>query len=137
MGLEAFLEPLFVYWRSARRAGEGFGDFSARVGFDALRAYAATYVPDTNGDMPKVRPAGANQSVPPPAPLPPSEAPPTVHAPLLHPAPGASIASLSPQTIVRPQVPLPAGQYEKLAAAAAAQGKSLAHLASEQLGRAS
>jgi sulfite reductase (ferredoxin) len=55
--LEAFLEPLFAYWRASRRPGEGFGDFSARVGFAALREYSAAYVTTSAADaLPKVGP---------------------------------------------------------------------------------
>jgi sulfite reductase (ferredoxin) len=32
------LRPLFVTYRSERQAGEGFGNWSDRVGFEALRA---------------------------------------------------------------------------------------------------
>ncbi len=41
--LEATLEPLLVYYRDRRQAGESFGDFCHRVGFEALRQFAATY----------------------------------------------------------------------------------------------
>ncbi|KAI8462259.1 MAG: sulfite reductase [Monoraphidium minutum] len=56
-GIEAYLEPLFAFWGSARRAGECFGDFCARVGFAALREFAAAYVPAAEAEaaaMPKV-----------------------------------------------------------------------------------
>jgi hypothetical protein len=93
--LESTLEPLFYYWGAARRAGEGFGDFCARVGFASLREYSAGYVPQAasaNGNG-SGNGGGAN---------------------------GSAVA-------------LPAEQYAALAAAAAAQGKSVAHLASEAL----
>ena len=39
-----------------RGAAETFGDFAARVGFDALRAFQATYVsPAAAAALPKVR----------------------------------------------------------------------------------
>ncbi|MBD2465169.1 sulfite reductase, ferredoxin dependent [Oscillatoria sp. FACHB-1407] len=41
--LEAALEPLFFYFKNHRTKGESFGDFCHRVGFDALREFAATY----------------------------------------------------------------------------------------------
>ncbi|AFY67825.1 sulfite reductase, ferredoxin dependent [Geitlerinema sp. PCC 7407] len=44
--LEATLEPLFVYFKQEqqqRPQPESFGDFCHRVGFDALRQFAATY----------------------------------------------------------------------------------------------
>jgi sulfite reductase (ferredoxin) len=43
--IEAFLEPLFVYFKQSRISQESFGDFCDRVGFDALREFAATYKP--------------------------------------------------------------------------------------------
>ncbi|KIZ04323.1 hypothetical protein MNEG_3640, partial [Monoraphidium neglectum] len=82
--LEAFLEPLFAYWRASRRPGEGFGDFSARVGFAALREYSAAYVTTSAADA-------------------------------------------------LPKVALPSDTYEALAALAAREGKSIAHVANEQL----
>lgn len=44
--LEATLEPLFAAYKARRTAGEAFGDFVARVGFVALREFAAGYVAD-------------------------------------------------------------------------------------------
>ncbi len=41
--LESGLAPLFVYFRDQRQAGESFGDFCDRVGFDALRTFADSY----------------------------------------------------------------------------------------------
>jgi sulfite reductase (ferredoxin) len=46
--LETFLEPLLVFFKEARAdhsVPESFGDFCHRVGFEALRNYAQTYVP--------------------------------------------------------------------------------------------
>ncbi|MCH9055286.1 sulfite reductase, ferredoxin dependent [Synechococcus sp. PCC 6716] len=43
--LEATLEPLLVYYRDRRHSGESFGDFCHRVGFEALRQFAASYTP--------------------------------------------------------------------------------------------
>ncbi len=44
--LETALEPLFVFFRDGRKKGESFGDFCDRVGFEALRQFAAIYNPD-------------------------------------------------------------------------------------------
>lgn len=41
--LESFLEPIFVYFKEARKAKENFGDFCDRVGFDAIREFTVTY----------------------------------------------------------------------------------------------
>ncbi|PSB17965.1 sulfite reductase, ferredoxin dependent [filamentous cyanobacterium CCP2] len=43
--LEKTFEPLFVFFKQDRETGESFGDFCHRVGFDALRNFAATYKP--------------------------------------------------------------------------------------------
>ena len=37
--IERELEPALALWRDQRRGGEAFGDFVARKGFDAIRAY--------------------------------------------------------------------------------------------------
>jgi len=44
--LESALEPILAYFKQARRPGEGFGPFCNRVGFEAIRQFAATYTPD-------------------------------------------------------------------------------------------
>ncbi|PSN20143.1 sulfite reductase, ferredoxin dependent [filamentous cyanobacterium CCP5] len=43
--LEKELEPIFVCFRDQRQAGESFGDFCDRLGFEALRQFAEGYVP--------------------------------------------------------------------------------------------
>ena len=45
--LEAFLEPIFVYFRDNRHKGESFGVFCSRVGFAALQDFASSYQPGT------------------------------------------------------------------------------------------
>ncbi|MEM6839964.1 MAG: sulfite reductase, ferredoxin dependent, partial [Cyanobacteria bacterium P01_C01_bin.120] len=45
--LGSFLEPLFVFFRDYRQAGESFGDFCDRITFDALQEFAAAYDPAT------------------------------------------------------------------------------------------
>ncbi len=37
--IEKVLEPVFFFYKQRRAAGEPFGDFCARVGFDAIRDY--------------------------------------------------------------------------------------------------
>lgn len=44
--LENFFEPLFSYFKEARKGKESFGDFCHRVGFTALRDFAMTYAAD-------------------------------------------------------------------------------------------
>lgn len=49
--LESALEPLFVYFREEQQhqvEPESFGDFCHRLGFEALRSFAATYNPATH-----------------------------------------------------------------------------------------
>ena len=41
--MESFLEPIFVYFKEERKAGESFGDFCDRVGFDAIREFTVVY----------------------------------------------------------------------------------------------
>ncbi|MEL6135946.1 MAG: sulfite reductase, ferredoxin dependent [Cyanobacteria bacterium J06628_6] len=43
--METTLEPMFAFFKRDRNGDESFGDFCARVGFDALRSFAETYVP--------------------------------------------------------------------------------------------
>ncbi len=53
--IETVLEPILVHYKQRRRQGESFGDFVARVGFQALRDYAAGYVtPAEEAALPKV-----------------------------------------------------------------------------------
>ena len=44
--LEAELEPVFVYFKQSRQLEEKFGDFSDRVGLEAIREFTANYKPD-------------------------------------------------------------------------------------------
>eukprot|EP00873_Tetraselmis_striata_P028760 jgi/Tetstr1/449024/TSEL_036249.t1 len=44
--LEETLEPMFMYWKTSRKAGEALGDFIARVGLSAISEYSASYIPD-------------------------------------------------------------------------------------------
>ncbi|MDJ0733461.1 MAG: sulfite reductase, ferredoxin dependent [Nostocaceae cyanobacterium] len=54
--LETFLEPIFVYFKKSRNQGESFGDFCARVGFDALREFTEGYKPgSTKGNKARHR----------------------------------------------------------------------------------
>jgi sulfite reductase (ferredoxin) len=41
--LEAILEPVFVYFKQSRQAGESFGDFCDRVGMTAIHEFSKTY----------------------------------------------------------------------------------------------
>lgn len=45
--LETQLEPIFVYFQQSRQPEERFGDFCDRVGFDAIRKFAAQYESET------------------------------------------------------------------------------------------
>ncbi|MBR8833081.1 MAG: sulfite reductase, ferredoxin dependent [Stigonema ocellatum SAG 48.90 = DSM 106950] len=45
--LETQLEPIFVFFKESRQSKEGFGDFCDRVGFDAIREFAAQYESET------------------------------------------------------------------------------------------
>lgn len=41
--MDAFIEPLLVYWRDSRTKGEAFGDFASRVGIESLKNYQEAY----------------------------------------------------------------------------------------------
>jgi sulfite reductase (ferredoxin) len=49
--LESFLEPIFVYFKQDRKAGESFGDFCDRIGFDAIREFTVAYESPTLDDQ--------------------------------------------------------------------------------------
>ncbi|KAL4421460.1 hypothetical protein ABPG75_010751 [Micractinium tetrahymenae] len=52
---ESFCEPIFAMFAAQRRGGESLGDFTARVGFDAVRAFQASYIaPAAAEKLPKV-----------------------------------------------------------------------------------
>ncbi|MEH2063484.1 MAG: sulfite reductase, ferredoxin dependent [Nostoc sp.] len=53
--LESFLEPIFVYFKKSRKSKESFGDFCDRIGFDAIREFAASYEPNTTNAANKSR----------------------------------------------------------------------------------
>jgi sulfite reductase (ferredoxin) len=42
--IENFLEPIFAFFQKSRQKAESFGDFCARVGFDAIRDFCSSYV---------------------------------------------------------------------------------------------
>lgn len=61
---ETFLEPLFAAFKAQRRDSETFGDFCARVGFDALRAAQASYIaPAAAAALPKTVQVGIAEDV--------------------------------------------------------------------------
>ncbi len=53
--LETTLEPIFVFFKKRRKKGETFGNFCNRMGFDAIREFAATYKPRSPGRSPDHR----------------------------------------------------------------------------------
>jgi sulfite reductase (ferredoxin) len=53
--IETTLEPIFVYFKRDRQAGESFGDFCDRVGLEALREFAASYTPPKRHERRRVR----------------------------------------------------------------------------------
>mmetsp|Transcript_36452 Transcript_36452/g.81128 ORF Transcript_36452/g.81128 Transcript_36452/m.81128 type:complete len:211 (-) Transcript_36452:890-1522(-) len=40
---EAFFEPVFLHFKNNKKVNEGFGDYAARVGVDAIRAFQASH----------------------------------------------------------------------------------------------
>ena len=54
--LEKTLEPIFYLFKHKRRHLESIGDFTARLGFEALRSYAESFVSEEEAtSMPQVR----------------------------------------------------------------------------------
>ncbi|MBE9005726.1 sulfite reductase, ferredoxin dependent [Fortiea sp. LEGE XX443] len=102
--IESFLEPIFVYFKKSRQLEESFGDFCSRVGFDAIREFAAQYQPET------VEVTTA-------------EIPPQVAATKKKSAPSRS----------RPRISLYDEVYSKLKETATSQGKSMTEVVNEAL----
>jgi sulfite reductase (ferredoxin) len=48
--IETQLEPIFVFFKRSRKSGESFGDFCDRLGFDAIREFAANYESEIVGE---------------------------------------------------------------------------------------
>ncbi|NEU75950.1 sulfite reductase, ferredoxin dependent [Hassallia byssoidea VB512170] len=48
--IETQLEPIFVFFKQSKQTGESFGDFCDRVGFDAIREFAANYESEVVGE---------------------------------------------------------------------------------------
>jgi len=48
--IETQLEPIFVFFKQSRKSGESFGDFCDRLGFDAIREFAANYESQVVGE---------------------------------------------------------------------------------------
>jgi sulfite reductase (ferredoxin) len=53
--LETILEPIFVFFKKRRKKGETLGNFCNRMGFDAIRDFAAIYKPRSPGRSPDHR----------------------------------------------------------------------------------
>eukprot|EP01041_Mallomonas_annulata_P007833 gene7833-16024_t len=41
--MDKILEPILVFWKNQRKSGESFGDFTHRVGNEAIEAFTASY----------------------------------------------------------------------------------------------
>ncbi|MEB3828354.1 sulfite reductase, ferredoxin dependent [Phormidium sp. CCY1219] len=137
--LEAALEPLFVYYKQERQHQvdpESFGDFCHRVGFEALRRFAATYSDSNTSasstEMPDREPFSATSEpmhtpnpdpmqTPNPQPMsapssePVQDSPPASVQP--NPAPAEMVSTPPPQTEqtppVSPSSPAPEGGTEE------------------------
>jgi sulfite reductase (ferredoxin) len=65
--LETEFEPIFVYFKQSRQPNESFGDFCDRVGFAALRQFAADYQPSdlaVNGHAEAIEPGNGKVAKP-------------------------------------------------------------------------
>ncbi|HEY9604058.1 MAG TPA: sulfite reductase, ferredoxin dependent [Allocoleopsis sp.] len=105
--LESFLEPILVFFKKEREAGESFGDFCDRVGFEAIRDFTVTY------ESPKLDEQSDTGLV--------NEA--------IKPDPSA----VSVSNKVRYRIGVRDELYNRVKEAAAKQGKSMTQLAAEAL----
>jgi sulfite reductase (ferredoxin) len=105
--LELFLEPIFVFFKKEREAGESFGDFCDRVGFEAIRDFTVTY------ESPKLDEQSDTGLV--------NE--------VIKPDPSTVFASSK----VRYRIGVRDELYNRVKEAAAKQGKSMTQLAAEAL----
>ncbi|MEA5533686.1 sulfite reductase, ferredoxin dependent [Crocosphaera sp. XPORK-15E] len=62
--IESFLEPLLMYFKQEKIEGESFGQFCSRVGFEALRAFADSYIPETPKKPRRIRKNEHRVSIP-------------------------------------------------------------------------
>ncbi len=107
--LETTLEPLFVYFKQERKLQpepESFGDFCHRVGFEALRQFAASYEPELM-DAAEV----SNDEV----------------------TTDVTIESIAVPGKVRRRISVRDDVYQRLKAAAVREGKPLIQLATEAI----
>ena len=106
--LETFLEPIFVFFKKDRKAGESFGDFCDRVGFEAIRQFTVEY------ESPKLD----------------SQSDTGLVNEVVQPEPSAVI---TPVGKTRYRVGVRDDLYKRLKAMAAKQGKTMTQLAGEAM----
>ncbi|MGB3206512.1 MAG: sulfite reductase, ferredoxin dependent, partial [Crinalium sp.] len=107
--LESLLEPILVFCKQSRQAGESFGDFCDRVGFDAIREFSATYDPAiTNLELAQLNTEDEINSI-------------------------ATTSDTTRSSKYRPRISVKPDVYARLKEFATSQGKPLTLLVSELL----
>ena len=124
--IETQLEPIFVFFKQSRKSGESFGDFCDRLGFDAIREFAANYEsqvvgePEITDDSDGLVEAMADSTT----------------APIVEESGGKEVA-IANTTIAnskgRHRVSVQDDMYVKLKAAATSQGKPMSELVNKAL----
>ena len=124
--IETQLEPIFVLFKQSRKSGESFGDFCDRLGFDAIREFAANYEsqivgePEITDDSDGLVEAMADSTT----------------APIVEESGGKEVA-IANTTIAnskgRHRVSVQDDMYVKLKAAATSQGKPMSELVNKAL----
>lgn len=124
--IETQLEPIFVFFKQSRKSGESFGDFCDRLGFDAIREFAANYEsqivgePEITDDSDGLVEAMADSTT----------------APIVEESGGKEVAIVN-TTIAnskgRHRVSVQDDMYVKLKAAATSQGKPMSELVNKAL----
>jgi sulfite reductase (ferredoxin) len=118
--LETTLEPLFVLFKQQRQAGESFGDFCHRTGFETLRNFATTYTPAA------AVPDAASDGAPDVATLDAA----TLDAPTLNAVPDAAAVLISKS---RHRIGVRNEIYDRLKAASVKQGKPMSEIVNAAL----
>lgn len=61
-GIDAAIEPLLVFWRDSRSAGESFGEFCMRQGVDKLTQFASSFTESADATRSAMPAAGVSPS---------------------------------------------------------------------------
>lgn len=109
--LEAELEPIFVFFKQSRQAGETFGDFCDRIGFDAIRQFTVDYESIAVTPQSDAGPGLVNEVI----------------------LPEESRTEIAAKSKVRRRISLKEDLYTRLVESATGQGKKVSDLAAEAI----